>query len=120
MKRCLEEDPLNIYFQVILGAEMLACGRSSDAEEVLNRALRLDPNFWLAYVWRSMCRLGQGRLAEACGDAERAYLSAPWNLAVLGVHAGFLALNGNQMAADELIGQLGDGAALGEHRSPET
>jgi serine/threonine-protein kinase len=113
MRRSLEEDPLNIYARVMFGAELFACGRFIEAEEAQRRALDLDPNFWLAYAWRAVQRAAQGRLEEACADAERAYQAAPWNVIVIGLLAGLLALRGDQPAAEKLIGALGDGSALG-------
>jgi len=77
-----------------------------------DRVLELDPNVWLAYVWRGAHRAAQGRLAEACADAEKAYGLAPWNVIAIGLHAGLLHLNGDPAAA-RVIGKLGDGTAFG-------
>jgi len=113
MTRSLEEDPLNIYSRVMLGAEFFACGRSIEAEEAQHRALDLDPHFWLAYLWRGAQRAAEGRLDDARADAERAYHAAPWNVIAIGLHAGLIELAGDRTAAEELIGRLGDGSAFG-------
>jgi tetratricopeptide (TPR) repeat protein len=97
----------------MFGAELFACGRLIEAEEAQQRALELDPNFWLAYVWRGAQRAAEGRLEEACADAQRAYHAAPWNVIAIGLHAGLSSLAGDQQAADKLIGKLGDGSAFG-------
>jgi eukaryotic-like serine/threonine-protein kinase len=113
IRRSLEEDPLNIYSRVMLGAELFACGRFIEAEEAQLRALDLDPNYWLAYAWRSTQRAVQGRLEEARADAERAYQAAPWNVLGIGVYAGLIALAGDQPAAEKLIEKIGDGPSDG-------
>jgi len=115
IRRALEEDPLNIYSRVMFGAELFACGRFIEAEEAQLRALDLDPNYWLGYAWRSTQRAVQGRLEEACADAQRAYQAAPWNVIGIGVHAGLLALAGDQPAAENLIHTLGDSSSSGRH-----
>lgn len=113
MVRSLEEDPLNIYARVMFGAQLFASGRWLEGETAARQALELDPNSWLAYLWRGAHHATHARLAEACGDLEKAYALAPWNVCVIGLYAGVLAVSGNRPRAEALLGGLGDGTAFG-------
>jgi TolB-like protein/Tfp pilus assembly protein PilF len=111
--RSLEEDPLNMYARVMFGAQLFASGRSLEGETAARQALELDPNLWLAYLWRGSHHATHARLAEACADLERAYALAPWNVCVIGLLAGVLAVSGDRPRAEALLSGLGDGAAFG-------
>jgi eukaryotic-like serine/threonine-protein kinase len=113
MRLSLEEDPLNIYSRVLYGAELFTCGRSEEGERLQAQILELDPNVWLAYVWRAAHHAARGRLAEALADAAKGYELAPWNVIAVGLHAGLLALTGDQAAAEKRIGELANFAAFG-------
>jgi TolB-like protein len=113
IRRSLEEDPLNIYARVMMSAELFTCGQRTEAEEAQRRVLDLDPNYWLAYTWRSTQRAVQGRLEEAYADAKRSYEAAPWNNVGVGVYAGLLALTGDHAAAEQLIGRFDEGSSPG-------
>jgi serine/threonine-protein kinase len=113
MVRALEEDPLNIYARVMFGAQLFASGRSLEGEAAAGQALELDPNLWLAYLWRGAHHATHARRAEACADLEKAYALAPWNVCVIGLYAGVLAVAGDRLRAETLLSGLGDGTAFG-------
>jgi Tfp pilus assembly protein PilF len=113
MARSLEEDPLNIYSRVMLGAQLFASGRSLEGETAERQALELDPSLWLAYLWRGAHHLTHGRLADARADLEKAYAQASWNVCAIGLYAGVLAASGDRPRAEALLGGLGDGAVFG-------
>ena len=113
MVRALEEDPLNIYARVMFGAQLFASGRSLEGEAAAGQALELDPNLWLAYLWRGAYHATHARLAEASADLEKAYALAPWNVCVIGLYAGVLAVTGDRPRAETLLSGLGDGTAFG-------
>jgi len=85
--RSLDEDPLNIYARVMLGAQLFASGRSLEGETAARQALELDPNLWLAYLWRGAHHATHARVAEAYADLHKAYALAPWNVCVIGLFA---------------------------------
>ena len=107
--RSLEEDPLNIYARVMFGAQLFASGRSLEGETAARQALERDPNSWLAYLWRGAHHATHARLAEACADLDKAYALAPWNVCVIGLYAGVLAVSGDRPRAEALLSGLGDG-----------
>ena len=113
MARSLEEDPLNIYSRVMLGAQLFASGRSLEGETAERQALELDPGLWLAYLWLGAQHLAHGRLADARADLENAYAQASWNVCVIGLYAGVLAVSGDRPRAEALLSGLGDGTAFG-------
>jgi serine/threonine-protein kinase len=113
MRRSLEEDPLNIYSRVMFGAQLFASGRSLEGETAERQALERDPTLWLAYLWRGAHHATHAQLADACADLEKAYALAPWNVCVIGLYAGVLAVSGDRARAQTLLSGLGDGTAFG-------
>lgn len=65
----------------------------------------------LCVAFRSSRRAGA--LGRGIGRCGKAYALAPWNVIAAGLHAGLLALSGNQAAAEQAIATLGDGTAFG-------
>lgn len=69
MRRALELDPLSPLFNAIGGWAVADAGKAGDPVE---RALELDPEYFLALVIRSYRRLREGDAQGALADLERA------------------------------------------------
>jgi len=109
----LKEDPLNLYFQAVSGWYRLGGNRPAEGEVKLQQVLELDGNYWLPYAWLAAHRMAQGQGEEALALAEKAYLLAPWNVAVSGLFAGLLERTGNKGRARNIVEGLGNGTAFG-------
>lgn len=66
------ENDLDANLRLNLGLSCLKLGRLAEAEQHLNRALRLDSRFVRAYLARGLARLQQRNAAGACADWHQA------------------------------------------------
>ena len=113
IKRALQEDPLNALCRSALGSFCLASRRFAEGEAILRDALQLDENFWIAHSWLSFSCLKQNRLTEAIAYEEKARSLASWNPTVIGRLAAMHERVGEEIRAQALLKELGDGTAFG-------
>jgi len=109
----LREDPLNLLCRSASGMYTLASGRLPEGVARLREVLKLDENFWLAYVWLAAHHAARGLLAEAAPFAEKLFSLAPWNVFATGLLAGILQRTGDTSRAQGLLDRLGDPTAFG-------
>jgi len=109
----LQEDPLNLLCRSAAGMYTLASGRFPEGVALLREVLKLDENYWLAYVWLVAHHAARGLLAEAAPFAEKLFSLAPWNVFAIGLFAGILQRTGDPSRAQGLLDGLGDPTAFG-------
>lgn len=112
LERAVQDDPLNLTCRTVLGFCLMA-SRESDAERELRRVLEFDPSFYLAHHFLDMLHVQRGNVPAALRSAEKAFSLAPWVGWVRGFLAGLLQRTGEASRAENLLGELGDGAAYG-------
>ena len=64
------------------GYYQLRRNHNEEAEKLLNQALQLNPNYALAYLWRSETAYEQSRYLDMLADKEKAYALDPMSLEV--------------------------------------
>ena len=64
------------------GYYQLRRNRYAEAEESFNRAIELNPNYALAYMWRADTAYEQQRFLDMLADKEKAYALDPMSLEV--------------------------------------
>jgi TolB-like protein len=64
------------------GYYQLRRNRYAESEESFNRAIELNPNYALAYMWRADTAYEQNRFLDMLGDKEKAYALDPMSLEV--------------------------------------
>jgi tetratricopeptide (TPR) repeat protein len=97
-EQALAADPNNVHALTVLSVKFLfpvALGRSADpkgdlgrADELVSRALALDPNFAGAHVVRANILRVQGRLDDAIAESERALALDPAHVDAYGTIGG--------------------------------
>jgi TolB-like protein/Tfp pilus assembly protein PilF len=72
MRRALELDPLDPFYNSLLGYLLHSAGQFEPAVEQLRHAIELDPAFFFAYWFLSSVYALNGRLDEAIAAGEKA------------------------------------------------
>ncbi len=106
MRRALELDPLDPFYNMLVGYLLHSTGQFEPAVAQLQHAIGLDPTFFFAYWFLSATYVHNGRLDEAIAAAEKANeLSRghPLTLGTLGSHYGRA---GRTAEARELLEKL--------------
>ncbi len=116
-ERAIEEDPLEVWAHMNLHAYLQAAGRDAEALEQLKKVMELDPNQVVALVSMAMIYADQGEIREAVKIAQRAYAVGPWLPDTLGVLAGLLRRDGEEVESKNIAKELGAGEALGDARA---
>ena len=84
MKRAVEVDPLNAYWNSDLAWQYWHAGRAQDAMDSVQKALELDPNFNQALCWQGYLLSEKGMFAEAIAAHQKlATVSPPWRWALV-------------------------------------
>jgi len=106
IQKAQELDPLSIIIGMAAAQVFLYAGEDDRVLEQCQRALELDPDFFLAYYFRGRAHEQMGMLAEAISDFRQAralYPASPMLMMTLG-HA--CALAGNKTEAEKLLADL--------------
>lgn len=93
-----------------------AAGRNDEALEQLKKVIELKPNQVVALVSMAMIYADKGELAEALKIARRAYAIGPWSPDPIGILAGLVRRNGEEVESS-LLNALGSGEAPGDARA---
>jgi len=72
MRRALELDPLDPFYNSLLGYLLHAAGQSEPGAAQLQHAIDLDPTFIFSYLLLSIIFAADGRIDEAVAVAEKA------------------------------------------------
>ncbi|MBM3789045.1 MAG: tetratricopeptide repeat protein [Acidobacteria bacterium] len=72
MRRALELDPLDPFYNSLLGYLLYTARHMEPAAAQLRRAIELDPTFFFSYWMLSVVLVTMGRLDEAVAAAEKA------------------------------------------------
>jgi TolB-like protein/Flp pilus assembly protein TadD len=75
-------DPDSVEGIAVTGLYHLKRFRYAAAEEWLDRAIALNPNYALAYLWRSETAQEQQRYLDMLADKEKAYVLDPMSLEI--------------------------------------
>lgn len=111
IEHALREDPLNIWWRIVLSAALFASARPADAEAEVRRVLELDEKCHQAYVQLSGIQVSRGMFGEAIASVEKAYTLAPSAPVNAAMQAGYLMRLRQAGRAQELLAKLGDGEA---------
>ena len=80
--KAVEIDPALVEGHAALGFAY-ACGREwAAAENAFQRAIQLNPNYWLAYDWYALSLSSLGRCEEAIATIRKAQLLDPLSLVI--------------------------------------
>jgi tetratricopeptide (TPR) repeat protein len=82
LAKAMELDPDSAEGIAVTGLHHLKRFRYREAEAELDRALGINPNFALAYVWRSKTEYEQQRYLDMLADKEKAYALDPMSLEI--------------------------------------
>ncbi len=115
-QRAIEEDPLEVWTRMNLHAYLQGAARYDEALEQLQKVVELDPNQVVALVSMAMIQADKGDLPEALKIARRAYAIGPWSPDTIGVLAGLMRRNGEEVESS-LAKALGTGEAIGDARA---
>jgi serine/threonine-protein kinase len=104
MQRGQQLDPLNPWAILNLAVGYASLDKCDRALETLDRALELDPSFWVAWWGRAGCLIELNRNEEAVDAAGRA----------LDLSHGYVDLNASLIVALAMAGRLDEARALFE------
>jgi len=103
MKRAVEVDPLNAWWNSDLAWQYWALGRNRDAMDATLKALELDPNFNQALCWLGFLLSEEGKFDEAIAAHQKlGVISPPWAWALVRTYAQA----GRRDEARELLAKL--------------
>ncbi len=109
MEQAIQKDPLQTSTRTWLGIILGALGRDGEAEEQFRQVMRLDGNFFWAYVFLAEFYAARNRFTEALPIAEKAFALAPWYAPSVGIYAGVLSRTDQPDRGRELANALGSG-----------
>jgi serine/threonine-protein kinase len=106
MRRALEQDPLDPFYNSLLGCLLYLTRQFEPAIAQLRHAIDLDPTFFFPYWFLAIaCRLN-GRLDEAIAAAKKANELSGGNAMTLGVVGGVYGRAGRTAEARQLLDEL--------------
>jgi tetratricopeptide (TPR) repeat protein len=105
-RRAIDEDPLNLIIRVGHAVSLRAAGRDAESADEARRILEFNPEFTAALDVTSVPP------GEALAYAERGVAQAPWQRPCIGLLAGVLSRQGQELRARDLMAAL-DPAAEG-------
>jgi adenylate cyclase len=106
MRRALELDPLDPFYNSLLGHLIHALRQFEPAVTQLRHAVDMDPTFSLSYWLLSVTYRQMGRLEEAIAAAEKANQFSGGNALTLGTLAGLYGQAGRTAEARQLLEEL--------------
>jgi serine/threonine-protein kinase len=112
--KAIEKDPLNVGSRMAQLIALLYAGMYERTIVEARKLLEFDDKNHVAYLMMASAYFQQGKLAEALGPAEEAFLLAPWHAGAAGFLAGPLMRNGERERAEKLVATMCGGMiALG-------
>ena len=99
----IEDDPLCQMWYYTLAITLAALGREDEAIGALRRAVELDPQFWIGWMFQGVLHALHGRYAESLHCAEKAITDAPWAPGANGLMAAALANVDRANEAESLL-----------------
>jgi len=106
MRRALELDPLDPFYNSLLGCLLYLTRQFEPAIVQLQHAIQLDPTFFFSYWFLSMVYMLSGRLDEAMVAAEKANELSGGIAMTLGTLGRIYAVAGRMAEARELLEEL--------------
>ncbi len=108
-----ESDPLSPLAYAIEADLLAAAGRSNEAQLRLQRALELQPEFWIALLYRGEMALERGDSRAALADIGRAVTGSKGNTRALAMLGAAHAAAGDRTSAESVLRTLQARAASG-------
>ncbi len=105
-RKASELDPLALITNAIEGHVLHYAGREEEAAAKLQATLELDPNFWIAHLFMGKVHLGQGHLAEALQEFEKARQFSGGNSETISMIGYTAARLGDTRRANETLDEL--------------
>jgi TolB-like protein/Flp pilus assembly protein TadD len=106
MQRAQELDPLDPFYNTLLGYLLLSTRQFEPAIEQLQHAVDLDPTFFFARWFLSLAYLYKGRVEEAITAAEKANELSRGNAVTLGYLSSVYGRVGRTAEARQLLEEL--------------
>jgi pentatricopeptide repeat protein len=106
MRRALELDPLDPFYNALVGYLLHSTGQFEAAVAQLRRAIDLDPTFFFAYWFLSSVYALNGRVDEAIAAGEKANELSGRHSLTLGALGGAYGRAGRIDEARELLDEL--------------
>jgi len=106
MRRALELDPLDPFYNALLGCLLYLTRQFEPAIAQLRHAIQLDPTFFFSYWLFSVAYRLAGRLDEAIVAAEKANELSSGTAMTLGALGSLYGLAGRTAEARQLLEQL--------------
>ncbi len=106
MRRALELDPLEPFYNSMLGYLLYATRQFEPALQQLRRATDLDPTFFFPHWLLAICHAVKGSLDEAVAAAEKANELSKRNSLTLGMLGRVYGLAGRTDEARQLLDEL--------------
>ena len=106
MRRALELDPLDPFYNSLVGYLHHSLGQCEPAVAHLQRAVELDPTFFFSHWMLSSVHALQGRLDEALAAAERANLLSGRHALTLGALGSSFGGAGRTAEARQVLDEL--------------
>ena len=104
-RRAIDEDPLNLIIRVGHAVSLRAAGRDEEATDEARRILEINPDFTAAYTLQAL-DVTTVPPDEALAYAERGVAQAPWQRPSIGLLAGVLSRQGQEVRARDLMAAL--------------
>jgi non-specific serine/threonine protein kinase len=105
-RRALELDPLELFYNSLLGYLLHVTRQFEQAAEQLQRTIDLDPTFWFPYWFLSITYALGGHGDDAIAAAEKANELSGANALTLGILGRAYGLAGRTAEARQLLGEL--------------
>jgi eukaryotic-like serine/threonine-protein kinase len=106
MRRALELDPLDPFFNSLLGCLLYHARHYEPAVAQLRHTISLDPTFLFSYLFLSVAQRLNGRLDEAIAAAVRANELSGGNALTLGTLGGAYGQAGRTAEARQILEEL--------------
>jgi len=108
VQKAQELDPLSIIMNMAAAQVFLYAGHYDRALELCQRALDLNPNFFLAYYFRGRAYERKGMLPQAIAEFQKANNLFPGNPTLMMALGGSYALMGDKAQAQSYLAGLKD------------
>jgi tetratricopeptide (TPR) repeat protein len=105
----LEDNPLSQLLYWCFANVLAGAGLEAEAQAAFEKAVELDPQFWVGFWSLGLHHAASGRPAEARACAERAFAIFP-NPYDIGLLAGVLRNCGETARAEALVQQISGGS----------
>ncbi len=106
MRRALERDPLDPFYNSLTGYVLYASRQFERAREQLQHTIDLDPTFFFAHWFLSLLHAREGRIDEAIAASEKANEFSGGTAITVGDLGKVYALAGRTAEARQLLEEL--------------